>query len=60
MICLKSPKSSEFALKKKTVVKNHYGFFHYVLPTIQLNFKNSEKLKIVTPPVGFEPASTGV
>ena len=40
MICINSPKSSEFA--KKNVVKNPYlGFLHYVLTTVQLNFKNS-------------------
>jgi len=35
MICLKSPKSSEFAF-----LKTNLRVFHYVLTTIQLNVKN--------------------
>ena len=43
--CLKTLKSSEFAKKKKKVVKNPLCLFHHVLTTIQLIFKNRETKK---------------
>ena len=45
MICLKSPKSSEFAFFNKLWSKILDYVFFIVLTTIQLNFKNSKILK---------------
>ena len=53
MICLKSPKSFEFAFfSTNRGQKSLTMFFHYVLTTVQLNFKNSE---IKKKEFGFEP-----
>jgi len=56
MICLKSPKSFEFAFfSTNRGQKSLTMFFHYVLTTVQLNFKNSEiKKKVWIRTLGFE------
>ena len=60
MVCQKSPTSCEFAKKKTWSKILNYIYLHYVLTTIQLNFKDKEIKKKLRPQWNSNPQSLGV